>query len=252
MRFVSIALLLAATTAHAENWQQVAKLDSNGGSVLVDVAAITEVKGLRRAWFKSIYTSDQPIPPEYLDSVPKDVRTYRSEVTLRYFNCPERTSAVMRFYWNGADDKAGGYFYQKLLTFRAVLPETLDEKMLEAACTFAGELAAPEAAKLHLPGEAAKSARITRPANPDAYYPSSSVRRKEQGSPVVQVCVGPRGALLREPVVTETSGFADLDLAAIKVARATGYGPGNEDGKPLPESCIKFKIKFAIHGPGMP
>jgi periplasmic protein TonB len=93
---------------------------------------------------------------------------------------------------------------------------------------------------------AGSPAKMTRPVNPDDYYPPGSIRREEQGSPVVQACVGPNGRLLREPVVTDTSGFPDLDGAAIKVAKATRYAPGTEGGTALPESCIKFKVKFVL------
>jgi TonB family protein len=241
MRYASIALSFLASTAHAEDWQQVASLDSNGGVLLFDAAGVTEVKGLRRAWFKAVYTSEQPIPIEYLGSVPANVRSYRSERTLRYFNCAERTGAVMRYYWRDAEEKSGGYFYQELLTFRVAAPGTLDERMLDAACNFAGELADAEAARLQLPRVLAM---MSRPANPDDYYPSGARERGEQGSPVVQVCVGPSGKLLREPVVTDTSGYPDLDGAAIKVAKATRYAAGKQDGVAAPESCMKFKIKF--------
>jgi periplasmic protein TonB len=93
---------------------------------------------------------------------------------------------------------------------------------------------------------AGSPAKMTRPVNPDDYYPPGSIRREEQGSPVVQACVGPGGKLLREPVVTDTSGFPDLDGAAIKVAKATRYAAGSENGTALPESCIKFKVKFVL------
>src|SRR5262245_54408485 len=93
---------------------------------------------------------------------------------------------------------------------------------------------------------AGSPAKMTRPVNPDDYYPPGSIRREEQGSPVVQACVGPSGKLLREPVVTDTSGFPDLDGAAIKVAKATRYAAGTENGTALPESCIKFKVKFVL------
>jgi protein TonB len=96
------------------------------------------------------------------------------------------------------------------------------------------------------PRVAGQPAKMTRPANPDDYYPPGSIRREEQGSPVVQACVGPGGRLLREPVVTDTSGFPDLDSAAIKVAKATRYAAGTEAGSALPESCIKFKVKFVL------
>src|SRR6478735_5160290 len=47
------------------------------------------------------------------------------------------------------------------------------------------------------PRAAGTPAKMTRPANPDDYYPPGSIRREEQGSPVVQACVGPKGTLLR-------------------------------------------------------
>ncbi len=96
------------------------------------------------------------------------------------------------------------------------------------------------------PRVAGTPAKMTRPVNPDDYYPPGSIRREEQGSPVVQACVGPNGRLLRDPVITDTSGFPDLDAAAIKVAKATRYAAGTEGGSALPESCIKFKVKFVL------
>jgi periplasmic protein TonB len=96
------------------------------------------------------------------------------------------------------------------------------------------------------PRVAGSPAKMTRPVNPDDYYPPGSIRREEQGSPVVQACVGPNGRLLRDPVVTDTSGFPDLDSAAIKVAKATRYAAGTDAGTALPESCIKFKVKFVL------
>jgi TonB family protein len=88
-------------------------------------------------------------------------------------------------------------------------------------------------------------AKITTMVNVDAYYPSESRRRDEQGAPVVRACVGPSGALLREPEIRTPSGFPDLDAAAIQVAKAMRYAAGVENGAPAPESCISFKVKFA-------
>ena len=96
------------------------------------------------------------------------------------------------------------------------------------------------------PRVAGSPAKMTRPVNPDDYYPPGSIRREEEGSPVVQACVGPNGRLLREPVVTDTSGFPDLDGAAVKVAKATRYAAGTENGAAVAESCIKFKVKFVL------
>jgi TonB family protein len=88
---------------------------------------------------------------------------------------------------------------------------------------------------------------MKRPANPDTYYPLSAQSRGEEGAPVVQVCVDQRGKLLREPVVTDSSGFPDLDKAAIDAAKASGYAPGLEGGKPVVESCMKYRILFRRH-----
>jgi protein TonB len=105
---------------------------------------------------------------------------------------------------------------------------------------------APPPAPPPPPRVAAVGAKMARAANPDDYYPPGSIRREEQGSPVVQACVGPNGRLLREPVVTDTSGFPDLDGAAIKVAKANRYTAAMENGSAVPESCIKFKVKFVL------
>ena len=96
------------------------------------------------------------------------------------------------------------------------------------------------------PRVAGTPARMKSAVDPDQYYPPGAKRREEQGSPVVQACVGPTGRLLREPVITETSGFPELDGAAVKVAKQNRYSPAMEGGTALPESCVKFKVKFVI------
>jgi protein TonB len=96
------------------------------------------------------------------------------------------------------------------------------------------------------PRVAGSPAKMKSTADPDQFYPPGAKRREEQGSPVVQACVGANGRLVREPVVTETSGFPELDGAAVKVAKANRYSPGSENGAALAESCVKFKVKFVI------
>ena len=96
------------------------------------------------------------------------------------------------------------------------------------------------------PRVAGSPAKMKSAADPDQFYPPGAKRREEQGSPVVQACVGANGRLVREPVVTETSGFPELDGAAVKVAKANRYSPATEGGTALPESCVKFKVKFVI------
>jgi TonB family protein len=83
-------------------------------------------------------------------------------------------------------------------------------------------------------------------ANPIDYYPKAAKRRGEEGAPIVMACVGADNKLLREPEIVESSGFPELDAAAIKVAKATRYAAATENGVALPESCLKFKVKFVI------
>jgi protein TonB len=96
------------------------------------------------------------------------------------------------------------------------------------------------------PRVAGSPAKMRSAVDPDQFYPPGAKRREEQGSPVVQACVGPNGRLVREPVITETSGFPELDGAAVKVAKANRYTPAMEGGTALPESCVRFKVKFVI------
>jgi TonB family protein len=96
------------------------------------------------------------------------------------------------------------------------------------------------------PRVAGSSAKMRSSPDVDRFYPPGAKRREEQGSPVVQACVGPNGRLLRDPVVSETSGYPELDQAAVQVAKNSRYTAATEGGQALDESCIKFKVKFVI------
>lgn len=78
----------------------------------------------------------------------------------------------------------------------------------------------------------------------EEYYPPSSKRLEEQGSAVVQACVGTNGRL-QEAKVQESSGFPRLDEAAVKYAKALRYTPGTEDGKPV-DACFAFRVTFKL------
>ena len=96
------------------------------------------------------------------------------------------------------------------------------------------------------PRTAGTSAKMRSAPDPDRFYPPGAKRREEQGSPVVQACVGPNGRLLRDPVVAETSGYPELDQAAVQVAKNSRYIAATDNGAAVDESCIKFKVKFVI------
>jgi len=63
--------------------------------------------------------------------------------------------------------------------------------------------------------------------------------------PIVEACVDKDGKLVSTRIA-QSSGFADLDKAALKVANASKFSPGVEGGKKLKRSCVKFKVKFVI------
>ena len=66
-------------------------------------------------------------------------------------------------------------------------------------------------------------------------------------TPIVLACVDQAGKLLQTEIA-ESSGYPDLDVAALKVAQASKFTPGTSrwTGKPLKRSCIKFKVKFVL------
>jgi TonB family protein len=231
MRLVLIALWLTASTAHAESWLQVADLDKNGGLLLLDMASIDRGNDVRTATFKSVFTSDHPIADGYRD-VPPNVKSYRWESNQGHFNCTTQGVAVSQSILHGADGQVVGRIDldSSALKFREAAPGSFGGILLKAVCASS----AAEAAV----------AKLKSIVNPDNYYPAGSKRRGEEGSPVVKVCVGPSGKLLGEPEITDTSGFPDLDAAAVKAAKDMRYAPAIQDGAATAESCLKYKIKF--------
>jgi TonB family protein len=64
-------------------------------------------------------------------------------------------------------------------------------------------------------------------------------------APIVEACVDAEGQLVSARIF-ESSGYPELDNAALKIARANRYSAGTEAGKKKKLSCIKFKVKFVI------
>ena len=85
------------------------------------------------------------------------------------------------------------------------------------------------------------------PATQD-YYPQSSQRLGEQGTALVEVCVGPNGQLSAEPRILRSSGSPRLDRAALRYARATSghWIPEKANGRPI-NYCGHLPIKFQLN-----
>jgi TonB family protein len=232
-----MVLSLFAVSAHAETWLQVAELDKKGSVLLLETTGIDRTTDLRKASFKSVYTVDRPIPGGFHD-VPAGVETYRWELHQGQFDCKERTLAVSLSTLHGADDKVVSTreIAQADLKFSDVPPQSVGGLMLKAVCSNPTPDGQPEP----------PLARIKRYANPVDHYPSTSIRSGEEGATTVKACVGPSGALLRPPEIVNSSGFPNLDGAAVRAAKDTRYAPAIENGAPAPESCVEYKITFEL------
>jgi periplasmic protein TonB len=77
------------------------------------------------------------------------------------------------------------------------------------------------------------------------YYPAASARLEEQGSTVVNACIGANG---RATTVTvrESSNFPRLDEAAVRYAKSVRYKAGTADGQPEEGACLAYKVTFKL------
>ncbi len=64
-----------------------------------------------------------------------------------------------------------------------------------------------------------------------AEYPKASLMNEEQGTVSMSFLVGPDGSVV-ESKLEKTSGFKNLDKAAIKSISACKFKPGTKDGAP--------------------
>ena len=97
--------------------------------------------------------------------------------------------------------------------------------------------AAPRQAKVDAPP------RPKRAIKPD--YPKGARQRGEQGSVVLEIEVAADGSCAAARVVS-SSGFAELDAAAVAAAKAARFSPAKSDGHPVASSArltLAFKLK---------
>lgn len=85
---------------------------------------------------------------------------------------------------------------------------------------------------------------IARAASPEKYYPLGSKRREDQGAIVVRAHIAPSSCATDFAVVV-SSGYPELDQAALRVAEDSTYAAAIEGGKPV-EGYVTFKVKFTI------
>jgi len=72
------------------------------------------------------------------------------------------------------------------------------------------------------------------------------VDQSEYPIPIVMTCINAKAKILSVEIV-QSSGYPDIDNAALKVARNTKYAPGTSpSGRKQKKSCVKFKVRFVI------
>lgn len=98
------------------------------------------------------------------------------------------------------------------------------------------------------PQDAPQQARIDAKPSPTRkirpHYPSGARLRGEQGDVVLEIHVGADGFVDKVSVV-ETSGFADLDAAAVKAVRAARFTPAKSGGKSVASAAL-MTLKFRL------
>lgn len=86
---------------------------------------------------------------------------------------------------------------------------------------------------------------VRRSPSTDEFYPASARRAEIEGVTTVRACVGPDGRVAGDPTVTNSSGTASLDEAAVKWARRARFSPGTEDGTAV-QMCFQFNVRFKL------
>jgi len=99
------------------------------------------------------------------------------------------------------------------------------------------------------PAPAPRQARVDAPPRPKRAirpeYPKGSRQRGEEGQVTLEIEVGSSGACTAVRVVT-SSGFAELDEAAVRAARGARFTPAKSEGRSVASTArltLDFKLK---------
>jgi len=88
---------------------------------------------------------------------------------------------------------------------------------------------------------------VSAPPDARAYYPTASRKRGEHGSVMTSVCIDVANRITSVAVVA-SSGFSQLDTAAVEMARHSEWKAPTVAGKPVPE-CGNYLIQFNLADP---
>lgn len=113
-----------------------------------------------------------------------------------------------------------------------------DEPPPVAESAPAAETPAPRQAKIDAPPKPRRAIR------PD--YPRGARQRGEQGSVVLEIRVDADGRVAEVRVVDST-GFPELDAAAVKAVKSASFTPAKSDGEPVAASArisLTFRLRY--------
>ena len=106
----------------------------------------------------------------------------------------------------------------------------------------------PPPAAAPSPAVAPRQARIDAPPHPKKTirpeYPKGARQRGEQGNVLLEIRVNAEGTV-DEVKVVGSSGFAELDEAAVKAAKAARFTPAKSGGKPV-ASLARLPLAFKL------
>lgn len=98
------------------------------------------------------------------------------------------------------------------------------------------------------PAPAPVQARVDAPPRPKRAirpdYPKGSRQRGEQGDVVIEMTVNPQGEVDKAAVVT-TSGFPELDEAALRAVRSARFSPARSGSEPV-SSTARLTLTFRL------
>ena len=93
-----------------------------------------------------------------------------------------------------------------------------------------------------------RQARVDAPPRPKRAirpdYPKGSRQRGEQGDVVIEMTVNPQGEVDKAAVVT-TSGFPELDEAALRAVRSARFSPARSGSEPV-SSTARLTLTFRL------
>lgn len=109
----------------------------------------------------------------------------------------------------------------------------------------AGAAAARAASPAASASRVAPRIDVRRSPSADDFYPAAARQAQIEGVTTVRACVGPDGRVAGDPTVTNSSGTASLDEAAVRWGQRARFTPGTEDGNAV-EMCTQFNVRFKL------